>query len=167
MTYNKFFFKWIFPIIIAAFAYSVIGSFVDSSLDKEDLNKVTGRIAKIEYYKSKSRGGFNTNMRLKLTNGKSYKVTYEWDNKFNEIEKECQKSNKIQLFHRNSNQTHWRLGTSDIIYHLEIGNKVIIDIGERKSKSKLVGVFMGIVTLIGLTFLIVRRRRLRKTLAKS
>ncbi len=163
MTNSKFFFKWVLPIAIPLFAYFSIGSLVDSSIDKEELIAINGQIDKIEYYESTSRGGSNTNMRLHLRNGNTYKVTYEWEDKFNEIEAEFENSDEIQLFHRNSNQTWWRLGTSDILYHLEIGKTIIIDIEERQSKSRTVGVLTGFVTLVGLIILIARWRGRRQT----
>jgi hypothetical protein len=164
MTSAKFFFKWILPIAIPVFVYFSIGSFMDSGLDKSDLKKVKSRIVKIEYYESSSRGGSNTNMRLHLSNGNTYKIPSEWEGKFNQIEDEYQKSDEIELFHRNKNQTKWRLGTADIVYHLMIGDTIIIDINERKSKSKMLGLFTGFVALFGLIVLIVRRRRLMKNI---
>ncbi|GAB5418411.1 MAG: hypothetical protein Crog4KO_14850 [Crocinitomicaceae bacterium] len=163
MSNTKFFFKWVLPIAVLVLGFISIGSFVDSTFDKIELTKVNGRIQKIEYYESSSRGGSNTNMRLHLTNGDTFNITNEWEDKFDEVEDEFQKSDEIQLLHRNTNQTWWRLGSANSIYHLEIGGEVIIDHEERKSKSKMLGIFTGTMAFISLTLFIAHKNRLLRT----
>lgn len=145
---NKFFFKWVLPLAFPVFFYFTIGAFMDSNLDKEDLIEVKGEISKLEYFESLSRIGTNKNLRIHLKNGRNYEITNDWDYKFHVIEQEKINSVAVTLFHRNSRQTWWRLGTSNQIYHLEIGEKTIIDIEERQSKSKILSLFCGFISFI-------------------
>lgn len=146
---------FIVPII---FLYLSIGPFVDSCIGKEELNEVHNHVMHVVYSESISRGSSHTNMELYLRDGTKYEVTYEWEDKFHEIESELQKRKEVKLFHRYPYQTWWRLGTSDLVYHLEIGGRVIIDIDERHAKSRKVGFFLGVVVVAMFIFLVLRRR---------
>ena len=141
MKNSTFFYKWILPIAIFVFSYLSIGSSVDASFNKNDLTEVTGYVSKFEYYRTSSRGSSHNNMKIHLSNGDSFKITHECEDRFSGIENELKDSKQIHLFHRSVNQSWWRLGSANLVYHLEVGNSVIIDIAERQKKSQELAIF--------------------------
>lgn len=157
MDRKKIFFKWILPLGTILFAYFSIGSIVDSNLTIENLVKINGRVIKYEYYYSSTRYSTHKNLKIYVDNGKSYKIPYEWVNKFDEIEQELARTKEIELFHRTELQRIWRLGTSDIVYQLEIGSKMIINITDRQSMSRGLSYFLGFISLIGFIIIVFRK----------
>ncbi len=158
MNDTKLFYKWILPIATIFFGCATLGSFIDSKLDTNNLVKVTGEVSNFYYTKSYTQYSRYSQLNLKLYDGNVYKVSSEWEAKFPMIIKELGKSSKVELYHRKPFQRIYRLGTSNIIYQLKIGESTIIDINERKSKSMNLLYFTGFISVIGFSTILVRRK---------
>jgi hypothetical protein len=135
---------------------------VDAGFDTKDLVEVNSRLERIGYSTSRSRGGSNKHLELTLANGETYRMSSEWEAKFEDIERALEKSDQIQLFHRKPGQVVWRLGSGKDVYHLKIGGQVFLSIEERKSLLKTLAHFTGTFALVGIFGLILRRRWLQQ-----
>jgi hypothetical protein len=153
MERGKLFFKWILPIGTVLAGFFCIGSIIDSRLELNDLVKVNGSISDVKHFRSYSRYSSNDNLLLKLDDGKTYKLGYEWHDKFPLVEKLKMEDLPVELYHRKQSQTIWRFGTTDIIYQLKIGATMILSIDERHKKSlNVVGInalfcFIGVIAM--------------------
>lgn len=155
---TEIFYKWVLPIGTTFLLFFCIGSFIDSQLNINNLVKVQGNIIKYEYFESYSRSSTNLNLHLFLDNGEVYDVTYEWGNKFTEIENALKESTYTEFFHRKPCQTIWRFGDYKNIYQLKIGKVMIFDIHDGKEKSLQLSFITGFFGIAGLTTIIIRRR---------
>ena len=132
----NFYVKYILPVVIIFFSWSVVGSLIELNYKKDYLTKISGRVIKVnEAITTKRKNLKDYELRIYLNNyPKYFRITGNF--KYNNFQKKIKIGDEVQIYFRPMYLVLLGMGTQRDIYQLENKHEILLDLSERKRKSK-------------------------------
>jgi hypothetical protein len=132
----EYYIKYFLPVFLIFFTWVVIGNLIELNYKKDNLIKITGRIINInEAVSTKRKNSQDYELRLYLNNYPEYFRILD-NFKYDKIQKKVKLGDEVQIYFRPKYLVPLGMGRQTDIYQLERKNEILLDLSERKRKSK-------------------------------
>jgi hypothetical protein len=132
----KYYVKYFLPVFLIFFFWVLVGNLIELNYKKENLTKITGRIISInEAVSTKRKNSQDYELRLYLNNYPKYFRILD-NFKYDKIQKKVKRGDEVQIYFRPKYLVPLGMGRQTDIYQLESKNVILLDLSERKRKSK-------------------------------
>ncbi len=132
----RFYVKYFLPIFLIFFFWVLIGNLIEQNYKKDNLTKITGRVVNVnEAITTKRKNSNDYELRIYLNNYPQYFRILD-NFKYENIQKKIKIGDEVQIYFRPKYLVPLGMGRQTDIYQLENKNEILLDISERKRKSK-------------------------------
>ena len=159
-----FYVKYFLPVFLIFFSWVVIGNLIELNYKKDNLIKISGEIINInEVVSIKRKNSQDYELRLYLNNYQKYFRILD-NFKYDNIQKKIKIGDEVQIYFRPKYLVPLGMGRQTDIYQLESKNEILLDLSERKRKSKgLIVISLIALTIFGAAYYFAKRKINKKS----